>query len=46
MCSICVLGIQVAVEGKGWIVLAIDNYDFGIFEHKVCVQRNLNLNCA
>ena len=25
------LGVQVAVEGKGWMVLAIDNYDYGIF---------------
>ena len=24
---ICLLGLQVAVEGKGWMVLAIDNYD-------------------
>ena len=30
---ICLLGVQAAVEGKGWIniVLAIDNYDYGIF---------------
>ena len=25
MRSICLLGVQVAVEGKGWMVLAIDN---------------------
>ena len=25
------LGAQVAVEGKGWMILAIDNYDYGIF---------------
>ena len=25
------LGVQVAVEGKGWMVLSIDNYDYGIF---------------
>ena len=31
MRSICLLGVHVAVEGKGWMVLAIDNYDFGIF---------------
>ena len=24
-------GVQVAVEGKGWMVLSIDNYDHGIF---------------
>ena len=28
---ICLLGVQVAVEGTGWMVLAIDNYDYGIF---------------
>ena len=31
MRSICSLGVQVAVEGKGWMVLAVDNYDYGIF---------------
>ena len=31
MPSICLLGGEVAVEGKGWKVLAIDNYDYGIF---------------
>ena len=31
MRSICLLGVQVAVEGKGCMVLAIDNYDYGIF---------------
>ena len=31
MRSICLLGVQVAVEGKGWMVLAIDNNDSGIF---------------
>ena len=25
------VSVQVAVEGKGWMVLAIDNYDYGIF---------------
>ena len=29
MRSIYLLGVQVAVEGKGWMVLAIDNYDYG-----------------
>ena len=43
---ICLLGLQVAVEGKGWMVLAIDNYDYGSFERKGCVQRNLHLNCV
>ena len=31
MLSICLLGVEVAVEGEGWIILAIDNYDYGIF---------------
>ena len=34
MRSICLLGVQVAVEGKGWMVLAIDNYDYAYFERK------------
>ena len=29
--SICLLGEHVAVEGEGWMVLAIDKYDYGIF---------------
>ena len=29
--SICLLGVQVPVEGKGWMDLAINNYDYGIF---------------
>ena len=36
--TVCLLGVQVAVEGKEWMVLAIDNYDYGIFERKGCVQ--------
>ena len=31
MRSICLLGVQVAVEGKGSMVLAIDNYDYVMF---------------
>ena len=31
MRSLCLPGVLVAVEGKGWMVLAIDNYDYGIF---------------
>ena len=31
MRSMCLLGVQVAVEGEEWIVLAIDKYDYGIF---------------
>ena len=30
MRSICLLGVQVAVEGKGWMVPVIDNYHYGI----------------
>ena len=28
---ICLLGVQVAVEGKGWMVVAIDSYDYVMF---------------
>ena len=31
MRSMCLLGVQVAADGEGWMVLAIDNYDYGIF---------------
>ena len=31
MLSICLLGVEVAVEREGWMVLAIDNYDYGVF---------------
>ena len=31
MRSICLLGVQVAVEGEGWMVLAIVNYDYATF---------------
>ena len=46
MRSICLLAVQVAAKGEGWMVLAIDNYDYGIFERKGCVQRDLDLNCV
>ena len=46
MRSICLLAVQVAAKGEGWMVLAIDNYDYGIFECKGCVQRDLDLNCV
>ena len=44
MRSICLLGVQVTVEGEGWMVLAIDKYDYGqepitvmaYFERKGC----------
>ena len=31
MRSICLLGVQVAVEGQGWMVLRMDKYDYGKF---------------
>ena len=31
MRSICLFGVQVAVEGEEWMVLTIDKYDYGIF---------------
>ena len=39
MRSICLLGVQVAVEGQGRMVLAY-------FECKGCVQRNLYQDCV
>ena len=41
MRSICLLGVQVAVEGEEWMVLAIDKYD-----HGTLLKRNLFLNCV
>ena len=31
MRSICLLGVLEAIEGEGWMVFAIDKYDYGIF---------------
>ena len=31
MRSICLLGVQVAVEGEQWTVLETAKYDYGIF---------------
>ena len=31
MRSICLLGVQVAVEREGWMVLVVDEYDYDIF---------------
>ena len=31
MHSICLLGVQVAFEGEGWMVLGMDKYDYGKF---------------
>ena len=44
MRSICLLGLQVAVEGEEWMVLAI--VIMAYFERKDCVQQNLYLNCV
>ena len=43
MHSICLLGVQVAVEGEEWMVLAIGkiNMIMAYFERKDFVQRNL-----
>ena len=39
MRSICLLGVQVAVEGKGWMVLAIDNYVWHILNVRVAYSE-------
>ena len=31
MRSICLIGVQVAVEREEWIILAINKYDYGLF---------------
>ena len=31
MCSICLLGLQVALDEEEWMILAIDKYDYGMF---------------
>ena len=31
MRSICLLGVQVAIEREWWTVLVVDKYDYGIF---------------
>ena len=31
MRSVCLIGIQVAVERAGWMIIAIDKYDYGLF---------------
>ena len=31
MRSICLLGVQAAVEGEEWMFLETDKYDYGIF---------------
>ena len=41
MRSICLLGVQVAVEGEGWMVFAIDNYDYYMAE-SVFAMRLVN----
>ena len=48
MRSICLLGVQVAVEGEGSMVLAIMrlNMIMAYFERKGCLQRSLYLKCV
>ena len=31
MRSICLIGVQAAVEREGWVILVIDKYDYGLF---------------
>ena len=31
MLSICLLGLQVAVDGEEWMVLRIDKFDYAMF---------------
>ena len=31
MHSICLIGVQVAVEREGWMILAIDKNDYDLF---------------
>ena len=31
MLSICLLGLQVAVDWEEWMVLRIDKFDYGMF---------------
>ena len=45
MRSICLLGIQVAVEAETEVVVIEINMIMAYFERKGCVLRNLNLNC-
>ena len=40
------VGEQVAGEGEGWMVCAIEKCYYCILELKGCVQRNLYLTCA
>ena len=46
MRSICLLGIQVAVEAETEVVVIEINMIMAYFERKGCVQRNLYLNCV
>ena len=40
------VGVHVAVEGEGWMVIAIDLFDLAYFKRKDCLQRNLYLDCV
>ena len=28
---ICLIGVQVAAEREGWMIIAIDKYNYGLF---------------
>ena len=32
MRSICLIGVQIAVEREGRLIIAIDKYDYGLFQ--------------
>ena len=38
--------VQVAVEGEGWMVRAINKYYYCMFERTGCVRQYLYLTCA
>ena len=38
MRSICLMGLQVAVEREGWMIFPIDKYDMVYFKRKGCVR--------
>ena len=43
MRSICLLGVQVAVEREGWMVLAIGNYDYATNDERISVKLRSTL---
>ena len=40
---ICLLGVQVAVEREGWMVLAIGNYDYATNDERISVKLRSTL---